>query len=145
MLKHTHTHKILIIIIKKGNTNLPPQGISTPTTPRRRPQRQQSRNRNLLKSISVAPLVSNVCKIFWELWKRVVSWETFDPMSGIKKWSTDKVKWETEEKRPRRYKPRNFAEVNVKSLSDDDSYDKEENISWERRKIFVFFWFRVKW
>ena len=73
------------------------------------------------------------------------SWETFDPMSGIKKWSTDKVKWETEEKRLRRCKPRNFAEVNVKSLSDDDSYDKEENISWERRKIFAFFWFWVKW
>ena len=50
-------------------------------------------------------------------------------MSGIKKWSTDKVRWVTKEKGPRRCKSRNFDEVNVKSLSGDDSYDKEENIS----------------
>ena len=31
LLKHTHTH--LKIIIIKGNTNLPPQGISTSITP----------------------------------------------------------------------------------------------------------------
>ena len=29
----------------------------------------------------------------------------------------------------RSYKSRNSAKVNVKSLSDDDSYDEEENIS----------------
>ena len=73
------------------------------------------------------------------------SWETFDPMSGIKKRNTDKVRWATEEKGPRRCKLRNFAEVNVKSLSADDGYDEEEKTSWARRKIFVFFWFRVKW
>ena len=28
-------------MIIKGNTNLPPQGISTPTKPRQMPQRQQ--------------------------------------------------------------------------------------------------------
>ena len=30
---HTHTHTHTETIIKKGNTNLFPQGISTPTTP----------------------------------------------------------------------------------------------------------------
>ena len=63
------------------------------------------------------------------------SWETFDPMSGIKKWSTDKVRWATEEKGPRRFKPHNFSELNVKSLSGDDSYDEEENISWMKKDI----------
>ena len=40
LLKHTHTQththihtQRKVIIIKEGNTNLPPQGISTPTTP----------------------------------------------------------------------------------------------------------------
>ena len=33
LLKHTHTQQRKIIIITKGNANLPPQGISTPTTP----------------------------------------------------------------------------------------------------------------
>ena len=42
-------------------------------------------------------------------------------MSLIKKWSIDKVSRATEEKGPRCYKSRNSAEVNVKSLSDDDS------------------------
>ena len=57
------------------------------------------------------------------------SWETFDPKSVIKKWSTDNIRWATEEKGPRSWKSRNFPEVNVKSLSDDDSYDEEENFS----------------
>ena len=26
------------------------------------------------------------------------SWKTFDPMSGMKKWGTDKVRWANEEK-----------------------------------------------
>ena len=56
-------------------------------------------------------------------------WWTFGSMSAIKKWNTDKVRWATEEKRRRSCKSRNFAEVNAKSLSDDDSYDEEENIS----------------
>ena len=29
------------------------------------------------------------------------SWETFDSMSAVKKWSTDKVSWATEKKGPR--------------------------------------------
>ena len=67
------------------------------------------------------------------------SWETFDPMSAIKKWSIDKVKWATNKKGPCSCKSCNFAEVNVKSLSDDDSYDEEENISEngeEKRHLF---------
>ena len=50
-------------------------------------------------------------------------------MSAIKKWSIDKVRRATEEKGPCSYKSRNSAEVNVKSLSDDDSYGEEEIIS----------------
>ena len=42
-------------------------------------------------------------------------------MSAIKKWSIDKSRHAAEEKGPRSYKQRNSAEVNVKSLSDDDS------------------------
>ena len=57
------------------------------------------------------------------------SWETFDLISAIKKWSIDKVRRTTEEKGSRSYKSLNSAKVNVKSLSDDDSYDEEENIS----------------
>ena len=57
------------------------------------------------------------------------SWETFDLISAIKKLSIDKVRRTIEEKGSRSYKSRNFAKVNVKSLSDDDSYDEEENIS----------------
>ena len=57
------------------------------------------------------------------------SWETFELMSAIKKWSTDKARWATEEKGTRNWKSRNFAEVNFKSLSDDDSYDEEEIVS----------------
>ena len=50
-------------------------------------------------------------------------------MSAIKKWSIDKVRHATEEKGPHSYKSHNSAEVNVKSHSDDDIYDEEENIS----------------
>ena len=56
------------------------------------------------------------------------SWETFDSMSAIKNWSIDKVRRSTEEKGPRSCKSHNSAEVNVKTFSDDDSYDEEENI-----------------
>ena len=42
-------------------------------------------------------------------------------MSAIKKWRIDKVRRATEEKGPRSFKSRNFAEVNVKFLSDDGS------------------------
>ena len=56
------------------------------------------------------------------------SWETFDPISAIKKWNIDTVR-RTAERGSRRYKSRNFAKVNGKSLSDDDSYNEEEDIS----------------
>ena len=46
-------------------------------------------------------------------------------MSAMKRWSIDKVRRITEEKGPRSFKSRNFAEVNVKTLS----YDEEKNIS----------------
>ena len=50
-------------------------------------------------------------------------------MSAIKKWSIDKVRRATQEKGPRNFKPRHSAEVNVKSLSDDDREDEEKNVS----------------
>ena len=67
------------------------------------------------------------------------SWETFDPMSAIKKLSTDTVKWATEEKGQVCYKSHNLAEVNVKSLTDDGSYNEEENISENGGKIRYLF------
>ena len=57
------------------------------------------------------------------------SLETFDPIAAINKWSIDKVRPALKEKRPCSCKSRNSAKVNVKSLSDDDNYDEEENIS----------------
>ena len=50
-------------------------------------------------------------------------------MSAITKWSIDKVMRATQEKGSRSFKSRNSAEVNVKSLSDDDREDEEKNIS----------------
>ena len=47
--------------------------------------------------------------------------ETFDPMSATKKWNIDSVRLAPEKKEPRSHKSCNSAEVNVKSLSDDDS------------------------
>ena len=79
---------------------------------------------NFCCSLSVRGL-ENILRILEEC----SSWETYDPMSAIKKWSIDKVRDATEEKGPRSYKPRNTAEANVKFHSDDDSYDEEENIS----------------
>ena len=61
--------------------------------------------------------------------KEGTSWQTFEPMSAIKKWSIDKFRRTTEEKRSRSCKLHNSARVNVKSLSDDDSYDEVQNIS----------------
>ena len=82
-------------------------------------------------------------------------WETFGPTYVRKKWSTDKVRYTTEEKRSRSHKSRNSAKVNVTTLSDDDSYDEEENISENGdeegyclllipSKIIIFF-FVAKW
>ena len=57
------------------------------------------------------------------------SWQTFVLISVIKKWNIDKVRRTTMEKGQHSYKSRNSAKVNVKSLSDDDSYHEEESIS----------------
>ena len=57
------------------------------------------------------------------------SWETFDPNSAIKKWNIYKVRCTTKEKGSCSYNSHNSAQVNVKSCSDDDSFDEEENIS----------------
>ena len=62
----------------------------------------------MLKSISVSPS--------FEIMQEGTSSETFDSMSATKKRSIDKVRRATEEKLPRSFKSRNFAEVNVKSL-----------------------------
>ena len=78
-------------------------------------------------------------------------WETFDPIYARKKWSTDKVSHTTEEKGSSSFKSRNSSKVNVKSLSDYDSYDEEKNISEYGdkegyclllipSKIIIFFW-----
>ena len=53
------------------------------------------------------------------------SWETLDPISAI----NNKIRRAIKKKGPRSCKSRNSAKVNVKSLSDDDNYDEEENIS----------------
>ena len=85
----------------------------------------------MLKSISVAPLVSNVWKIFWELWKKrvAVGKSVTQCQSAIKKRSIDKIKCATEDIRSRSYKLRtSHPEVNVTSLNDDDSYNEEEII-----------------
>ena len=47
--------------------------------------------------------------------------KTFDPMLAIKEWSIDKFRRATGEKGLCSLKSRNSVEVNVKSLSDDDS------------------------
>ena len=62
------------------------------------------------------------------------SWETFDPKSVIKKCSTDNIRWVNEEKGPRSWKSRNFAEVNVKSLSDDETFSENGG---EERYLFT--------
>ena len=77
------------------------------------------------------------------------SCETFEPISAIKNQSIYKVWHTTEEKGSRSYNLFNSAQVNIKSLSDGDSYDEEENISGngdEERYFFssdsdnIFFW-----
>ena len=45
------------------------------------------------------------------------------------KWSIDRVRCTTEETGSCSYRTRNSAKVNVKSLSDDGSYDEDENVS----------------
>ena len=73
--------------------------------------------------------MSNVWKIFWKLWKRVAVEKLLSQWTAIKKWSNDEFRHTNNEKQPRRYKSRNSAEVIVKSLSDGDGYNDEENIS----------------
>ena len=50
-------------------------------------------------------------------------------MLAIKKWNIDKFRRAIEEKGLCSLKSRNSVEVNVKSLSDNDSWDEENNIS----------------
>ena len=90
--------------------------------------------------------MSNFWKIFWKLWKRVAVGKLLSQWTAIKKWSIDKFRHTTKEKQPRKYKQRNSAKGIVKSLSDGDSCDDEENIFCKlgQRRIFVFFWFRVE-
>ena len=57
------------------------------------------------------------------------SWEMFDQISAINKWNIDKIRLPIKENWGRSCKSRNSAKVNAKSLSDDDNYDEEENIS----------------
>ena len=68
-------------------------------------------------------------KIILRIMEEGSSWETLDPISAINKWSIDKIRRAIKKKGPRSCKSRNSAKVNVKSLSDDDNYDEEENIS----------------
>ena len=65
--------------------------------------------------------------------------KTFEPISAIKKRNIDKVWRTTEEKGSRSYNLFNSARVNIKSLSDDDSYDEEENISGNENRERYFF------
>ena len=66
----------------------------------------------------------------------------FWPISTVKKWGIDTVRRTTEQKGSRNYKSPNSAKVNVKSLSNDDSYNEEENISENGdEERYVFFWF----
>ena len=55
----------------------------------------------------VAKRLDNILRIMEE----GSSWETFDPISTIRKLSIDKVRRATEVKRPQSYKSRNSAEV----------------------------------
>ena len=72
------------------------------------------------------------------------SWEYFDPISAIKKQSIDKFRTRTKGKGSRSYKSPNSAEVHVKSLNDDDSWDKVEYISENGdEEGFIFSRFRV--
>ena len=79
---------------------------------------------NFCCSLGVKHL-ENILKIVEE----VSSWGNFDLISAMKKWSIDRIRRTAEEKESRSYQSRNSAKVNVKSLSDDDSYDEKENIS----------------
>ena len=75
-----------------------------------------------------------------EIMEEGSSWQTFVSISVIKKWNINKVRRTTGEKVPHRCKSRNSAKVNVESLSDDDSYHEEENISENRdEKGYLFF------
>ena len=68
-------------------------------------------------------------KYFGNLWKRVAVGKLLSQWTTIEKWSNDKFRHTTKEKQPRSYKSRNPAEAIVKSISDEDGYNDEENIS----------------
>ena len=55
--------------------------------------------------------------------------KVFYSVSAKKKWNIDKVRRTTKDKGSHSYKSCNSAKVNVASLSDDDSYKGQENIS----------------
>ena len=67
------------------------------------------------------------------------SCKTFQPISAIKKRSIDKVWPTTDVKGSRGYNLFDSARVNIKSLTDDESYDDEENISGNEGKERYFF------
>ena len=67
------------------------------------------------------------------------SCETFEPISAIKKRSIDKAWRTTAEKGSYSYNLFNSARVNIKSLSNDDSYNEEENISGNEDEERYFF------
>ena len=79
---------------------------------------------------------TNLCCSYWcqlfgkyfDYGKRV-GVRRLDPILAIKKWNIDKVRCTAEEKGSCCCNLSNSAKVNVKSLSDDDSCDKQQNIS----------------
>ena len=74
-----------------------------------------------LKRVKTKKILENILENILAVMPEGSSSETFDPMSATKKWNIDIVRLATEKKEPRSYKSCNSAEVNVKSLSDDDS------------------------
>ena len=78
---------------------------------------------------------------YFENYEKIIIWQFFLLISVIKKWNIDKVRRTTGEKGSRIYKSRNFAKFNVKSLSDDESYHEEENISENGDKEGYLFFF----
>ena len=64
--------------------------------------------------------------------------KVFYSVSAKKKWNIDKVRRTTKDKGSRSYKSCNSAKVNVASLSDDDSYKGQENISENGDEGYLF-------
>ena len=62
------------------------------------------------------------------------SWETFNATCAIIKQSTDQVIRTAEENRPRSYNSSNSANSNLRSLLDNDKFNKESNASENENK-----------